>query len=141
MYFHAESAEFAESTCSARAAVRDIPHSFPESGEVPPSAGKGYVLVFISQAITNYILSVAICLHTPSEPAALVPLTQVDIAECPEWQHERSECPLRILRIPRENIIVRETKTSARKIHAIHEIRGAKLICLHTPSALAVLVP
>ena len=54
-------------------------------GKYRCKAGKGYVCVIISQAITNYILTVDICLHTPSEPAALVPLTQVDIAECPEW--------------------------------------------------------
>ena len=46
--------------------------------------------------------------HTPSAPAVLVPLTQVDIAECPERPHERSKCFLRILRILRENIIPRE---------------------------------
>ena len=65
--------------------VVDNLHSSPDQGKYRRKAGKGYVLVIISRAITNYILAVAICLHTPSEPAALVPLTQVDIAECPEW--------------------------------------------------------
>ena len=87
LYFHAETAEFAESTCFARAAVR-VSITFRilslSQGKYRCKAGKGYVLVIISQAITNYILAVAICLHTPTEPATLVPLTQVDIAECPE---------------------------------------------------------
>jgi hypothetical protein len=52
--------------------------------------------------------------HTPSESVALVHLTQVDIAECPDRPHERSKYFLRILRILRENTILREPKTSAR---------------------------
>ena len=38
---HADYADFTEGTCSARAAIRDIPHSSPESGEVPPRRGRG----------------------------------------------------------------------------------------------------
>ena len=52
-----------------------------------------------------------ICLHTPSPPTAVLPLTQGKSAECPEWPHERSKCILRNLRNPRETKTICEKDT------------------------------
>ena len=40
---HADYADFAEDTCSARAAIRDIPQCPPESGGREQQARRGYV--------------------------------------------------------------------------------------------------
>ena len=70
-----------------------------------------YINIHVIHAIRG---AKSVSLHAPSEPAALVPLTQEDIAECPAWQAQAKLCAL--LRIPR---FLREPK-----IHEIPVIRG-----------------